>query len=192
MRCERVSYGGGRGICLQADRGVFTTFKAVLFDQAFAATRSIALDGSPSRTRISADGRVGAITVFVTGQAHGYSGGSFSTKTTLIDMASGDLIGDLEEFSTWRDGHRFKAADFNFWGVTFTRDSNVFYATLRTAEKSATGKEETYLVRGDLGYKLTVLRERGMPVVVAEQPADRLQEESRGPAQTRGASLCSI
>ena len=24
----------------------------------------------------------------------------------------------------------FKAADFNFWGVTFARDSNVFYATL--------------------------------------------------------------
>ena len=75
---------------------------------------------------------MGAITVFVTGQAHGYAGSSFSTKTTILDMASGDVLGDLEQFTTWRDGSRFAAADFNFWGVTFTRDSNVFYASLRT------------------------------------------------------------
>ena len=45
------------------------------------------------------------------------------------------------------------AADFNVWGVTFARDSNTFYATLRTAGT-------TYLARGDPGLrKLTVLRE---------------------------------
>jgi len=50
------------------------------------------------------------------------------------------------------DGKRFAAADFNFWGVTFARESNTFYA-LQTACK-------TYLVRGDLGLrKLTVLHE---------------------------------
>jgi Tol biopolymer transport system component len=74
-------------------------------------------------------------------------------------MASGDELGDLEEFSTWRAGARFTAADFNFWGVTFARDSNVFYATLRTAQGSDRGTM-TYLVRGDLGVRrLTVLRE---------------------------------
>ena len=31
----RVAYAAGRGICLQADRGVFTTYKAVVFDAAF-------------------------------------------------------------------------------------------------------------------------------------------------------------
>ena len=156
--CERVSYAAGHGICLQADRGVFTTYKAVFFDRTLKASRSFKLAGSPSRTRVSSDGRVGAITVFVTGQAHGYAGGAFSTKTTILDMASGDELGDLEQFTTWRDGARFKAADFNFWGVTFARDSNVFYATLRTA--AATPKATTYLVRGDLGLrKLTVLRE---------------------------------
>ena len=151
--CERVSYAAGRGICLEADRGVFTTYKAVLFDRMLKATRTIKLEGSPTRTRVSSDGRVGAITVFVTGQAHGYTGSSFSTKTTILDMATGDELGDLEQFTTWRNGARFKAADFNFWGVTFGRDSNVFYATLKTSGTA-------FLVQGDLALrKVTVLRE---------------------------------
>jgi hypothetical protein len=153
LRCERVSFAAGRGICLQADRGVLTTYRAVLFNERFESRTSFKLEGSPSRTRISADGRVGAITVFVTGQAHGYSSSSFSTRTTLVDMASGEVLGDLEKFTTWRDGKKFSAVDFNFWGVTFARDSNTFYASLQTARK-------TYLVRGDLGLrKLTVLHE---------------------------------
>ena len=156
--CERVGYAAGRGICLAADRGVFTSYKAIFFDRDLKALHSSKLAGSPSRTRVSPDGRVGAITVFVTGQTHGYMGAKFSTKTTILDMAGGDELGDLEQFTTWRDGARFKGADFNFWGVTFARDSNVFYATLQTANGSSTVK--TYLVRGDLGLrKLTVLRE---------------------------------
>jgi hypothetical protein len=153
LACDRVSYAAGRGICLTADRGVFTTYKAVFFDRALKATHVIKLGGSPSRTRVSSDGRVGAITVFAAGAPHGYEGSGFSTTTTIVDMATGDELGDLEQFTTWRDGARFKAADFNFWGVTFARDSNVFYATLRTGGT-------TYLVRGDLGLrKLTVLRD---------------------------------
>jgi hypothetical protein len=152
LTCDRVSFSTGRGICLQADRAVMTTYKAVLFDRAFTPGRTIKLDGAPSRTRISPDGRVGAITVFV-GKDLGYSSSTFSTRTTLVDMASGEVLTDLEHFTTWRQGARFHAADFNFWGVTFARDSNVFYASLAT-------KSATYLVRGDLGLrKLTVLHE---------------------------------
>jgi hypothetical protein len=148
--CERVAFAAGQGLCLQANRGVFTTFKAVIFDRAFNPRATIKLDGSPSRTRVSADGRVAAITVFLTG--HAYMVSSFSTKTMLIDMGAGDVLGELEQFSTWRDGARIRAADFNFWGVTFARDSNTFYATLSTGGAS-------YLVRGDLGLRrMTVLR----------------------------------
>ena len=153
LGCERISFAAGNGVCLQADRGVFTTYKAVLFDRDLHARTSFKLEGSPSRTRISGDGRVGSITVFVTGQAHGYAGSSFSTKTILLDMTSGDQLGELEQFTTWRNGTRFQAADFNFWGVTFAQDSNTFYASLKTGGK-------TYLVRGDLGLrKFTVLHE---------------------------------
>jgi hypothetical protein len=152
LACERIAYGGDRGICLQAKRGLFTTYRAVFFDRALTAGGTMPLDGSPSRARISGDGRVGAVTVFDTG-IHSYSATTFSTITLLIDMTTGERIGNLEDFSTWRDGTRIKAADFNFWGVTFARDPSTFYATMRTAGV-------TYLVRGDLALrKLTVLRE---------------------------------
>jgi hypothetical protein len=151
--CDRVSFAAGNGICLQTERGMFTTYKAVLFDERMQARHSIKLEGTPSRTRVSADGRLGAVTVFVTGQAHGYTSDSFSTRTSLIDMASGEEITDLEQFTTWRNGVKVHAADFNFWGVTFARDSNTFYATLKTDGK-------TYLVQGDLGLrKLTILHD---------------------------------
>jgi hypothetical protein len=59
---------------------------------------------------------------------------------------------------------RFSAPDFNFWGVTFARDSHVFFASLRTFGDfplpggGTTHRAETYLVRGDLALrKMTVL-----------------------------------
>lgn len=153
LKCDRVSFAGGRGLCLQTQRGLFTTFAAVRFDSRFQPLGKLKLDGTPSRTRISPDGRYGAITVFVTGAAHGYTSVSFSTKTTLIDMAAGTEVGELEQFRTTRDGQPFAAKDFNFWGVTFARDSNTFYATLMTDRK-------TYLVRGDVAQRaLTVLHQ---------------------------------
>jgi hypothetical protein len=149
LTCERLSFGGGAGLCLRLERGVFNTYKAVPFDRNLTPGAPIELEGLPSRTRVSADGRVGAVTVFVIG--HDYTA-DFSTSTTLIDLASGDRIGQLEEFSAWRDGARFRAADFNFWGVTFVHDASVFYAALKTAGA-------TYLVRGELALrKLTVVR----------------------------------
>jgi len=150
LPCERVSFAAGHGLCLHTVPGIFPRYTAAILDGALRPTASIALDGRPSRTRTSADGRVGAITVFVFGDNYA---APFSTRTTIVDMSSGDVIGELEQFSTWRDGERFKAADFNFWGVTFAADANVFYATLRTAGS-------TYLVRGELALRrMTVLRE---------------------------------
>jgi hypothetical protein len=152
MSCERLSFAAGRGLCLQVERGVFTTYRAVVFGEGLTAERSFKLDGMPSRTRMSPDGRLGAITVFDS-QNHGYESPSASTKTTLIDMSTGETLADLEQFTTWKKGVRFRAADFNFWGVTFAADSNKFYATLRTGKT-------TYLVQGDVALrKFTVLHE---------------------------------
>jgi hypothetical protein len=150
LRCERVSFAAGHGLCLHTEPGIFPRYTATVLDGALRPFASIALEGRPSRTRTRADGRLGAITVFVFGENYA---APFSTRTTLVDMASGDVIGDLEQFSTWRDGARFRAVDFNFWGVTFASDTNTFYATLRTGGV-------TYLVRGDLALRrLTVLRD---------------------------------
>jgi hypothetical protein len=154
LGCERVGYSAGRGICLAAERGLFTSYRILFFDGALNPTGIARLEGSPSRTRVSPDGRVGAVTVFALGGPHNYKDAGFATRTSLHDMATGTELGELEQFSTWRDGKRIKAADFNFWGVTFTRDSNVFYATLRTAGA-------TYLVRGDLALRsLTVVHDQ--------------------------------
>src|SRR5262249_28302688 len=157
LRCQRVSFAVHQGICMQGERGLlFTSYRAVLFDDRMQPRAALKLEGRPSRTRVSADGRVGAMTVFVAGHAYTRS---FSTKTILVGMASGDVLADLEQFTTWRDGRRFGAADFNFWGVTFARDSNVFYATLRTVGDVAlpsgqtTRRAQTFLVRGDLGLR---------------------------------------
>jgi hypothetical protein len=150
LPCERVSFAGGHGLCLHTEPGIFPRYAAAVLDGALRPFASITLEGRPSRTRTSADGRVGAITVFVFGENYA---APFSTRTTLVDMSSGDVIGELEQFSTWRDGARFRAADFNFWGVTFASDPGTFYATLRTGGS-------TYLVRGDLALRrLTVLRD---------------------------------
>jgi hypothetical protein len=140
MRCERVHFAKGKGLCLSAKRGVFTTFAAQIFDSDFRVHHTLPLQGLPSRTRVSPDGRRGAITVFVSGDSYNSTG--FSTRTTLIDMASGRVLGDLEGFAVTRDGSLFKAIDFNFWGVTFANDGNRFFATLGTGGK-------TYLVEGN-------------------------------------------
>ena len=155
LSCERVSFGGGNGLCLHAERGLFGLFisyTAVRLDADLKPRGTpIKLAGRPTRTRVSADGRVGAMTVFTLGDD--YASASFSTRTTLVDLNSGAEYGDLEQFATSRDGTAFSSRDFNFWGVTFARDSNTFYASLRTGGA-------TYLVRGDLpSRQLTVLRE---------------------------------
>ena len=150
LRCERVSFAAGHGLCLHTESGIFPRYTAAVLDGALRPLASIALEGRPSRARTSADGRVGAVTVFVFGENYA---APFSTHTTLVDMLSGDVIGELEQFSTWLDGARFRAVDFNFWGVTFASNPNTFYATLRTGGS-------TYLVRGDLALRrLTVLRD---------------------------------
>src|SRR5262249_7804921 len=155
LSCERVSFAADRGICLSADRGVTNPYRATLFDKQFKSFATIPLDGSPSRTRVSADGRLGAATVFLSGpgQQHSYAATTFSTKTILIDMSDGHVIADLEQFTAFRDGRRFHSADFNYWGVTFAADHNTFYATLRTGGRA-------YLGRGDLAKRqFTVLRD---------------------------------
>jgi hypothetical protein len=128
LECDRIDAVPGAGICLAADRGVITRYWAVIVDASLAPRRRVELAGIPSRVRLSPDGRLAGITVFVSG--HAYSNAQFSTRTTLLDVATGSTMADLEEFAMTRDRQPFKEADFNFWGITFSADSNLFYATL--------------------------------------------------------------
>ena len=148
LQCQRVHFAAGHGLCLGRNQlgGAF------VFDESFQPGETLPISGIPSRARVSPDGRYGAMTVFVTG--HSYSEGGFSTETTLVDMTSGKLLGDLERFEVLKaDGAKFQAPDFNFWGVTFARDSNRFYATLGTGGRY-------YLVEGDVAARrLRVVRD---------------------------------
>jgi hypothetical protein len=153
LQCDRVYYSAGRGLCL-AERRKFPTpaYAAKVFGPDFRVRGSVNLSGVPSRARVSPDGRYGATTVFETGHSYADSG-AFSTKTLIIDMARGRTLSDLEEFSVSKDGSRFRAVDFNFWGVTFAKDSNRLYATLASGGK-------TYLVQGDVAARsLRVIHE---------------------------------
>ncbi len=151
ITCERVYGTGESGFCLQSFREAFPIFKAVTFDRSFRVGHTFDLAGEPSRTRLSHDGRLASATVFVAG--HGYTGVGFSTRTTLFDLQSETLVGDLEKFTVVKDGQPFQKADFNFWGVTFAREGDRFYATLASAGRY-------YLVEGYVSRRqMRVLRE---------------------------------
>jgi hypothetical protein len=150
--CERVHFAAGRGLCLLPRRSVLgNKFSATIFDGDFNVRGRVNLNGINSRARVSHDGKYGATTGFVVG--HSYAADDFSTETTIIDMASGRKVANVEDFTVTRDGKPIKEIDFNFWGVTFARDSNRFYATLGTRGK-------TYLVEGDIrARRMRVLHE---------------------------------
>jgi dipeptidyl aminopeptidase/acylaminoacyl peptidase len=150
--CERVHFAAGRGLCLMPKRGLGIKYRAMVISSDFRVRHELTLGGLLSRARVSPDGRYGATTSFVNGHSYAERG-AFSTQTTLIELARGKALADLEDFEVTKDGERFEAIDHNFWGVTFARDSNRFYATLETRGK-------TYLVEGDVAARgLRVLHE---------------------------------
>jgi len=150
IACERVHYAAGWGVCMMSDEARLPIrYSAFIFDRFFERHQTIALTGPPVRARVSPDGRRAALTVFERG--HSYADESFSTKTIIVDTTGGPAA-DLEQFAVEKDGHGFKAVDFNFWGVTFARDGDRFFATLKTGG-------ERYLVRGSVDARtMTVVR----------------------------------
>lgn len=139
MTCSRVYAAGGTGLCLRPESGL-TTYQLVVLDSQLKSTREIPLVGLPNRARVSASGQRAAWTVFVTGDS--YNGGRFSTRAGTLNLATGDIEGTLEDFAVTVDGKPYQAADLNFWGVTFTKDDNRFYATMSTGS-------HRYLIEGD-------------------------------------------
>lgn len=142
LSCDRVHYAAGWGVCMVTDESRMPVqYSAFTFNRSFVKGPPIALTGPPIRARISPDGRRAALTVFERG--HSYADEEFSTRTIVVDTASGRQIADLEDFAVEQDGRPLKSVDFNFWGVTFTRDGDQFYATLKT-------RGQKYLVKGSV------------------------------------------
>jgi hypothetical protein len=153
LQCQRVYAVRDKGLCLGNNYvgGVTSAYSAYTFDATFTPQYTFQQAGIPSRVRIAPDGVFGSMTLFVSG--HSYSDGAFSTATTLVDTTTGASVANLEQFTVTRDNVALQAPDFNFWGVTFARDGNRFYATLGSGGK-------TLLVQGDVAARtLKVLRE---------------------------------
>jgi len=154
LRCERIYFAADKGICLGREIQFFSAQTiATLIDANFQPLFSVRTDGIPSRARVSPDGRRAAFTVFVTG--HSYDDTQLSTGTLLLDTSTGETLANLEEFKVLQDGRVIEAPDFNYWGVTFQRDSNLFYATLRT-------RGENYLVHGDITTRTFTILYKGV------------------------------
>jgi hypothetical protein len=178
LSCERVYFAAGRGICMGvAPSGV--DYTAQVFNSKMQVLNTIPLQGLPSRARISQDGRYGAMTVFVSGDSYLESSTAFSTRTYVVDMASGKAIDQLEQFSVTKDGKPFEAIDFNFWGITFDpNDSDRFYATLGTGDHH-------YLVEGSIkGREMKVLRD-GVECPSLSPDGKQIAYKSRIPGTNR-------
>lgn len=142
VSCARVYAAGGTGICLHPDND-FTTYLTVL-DEQLKEQREVPLFGVASRARVSPSGRMVTWTVFVAGDS--YNSGGFSSRVGILDTATGELTGTLEDYTVTVNGRPYAAADSNFWGVTFTKDDNRFFATMSTSG-------HRYLVEGDLATR---------------------------------------
>ncbi|MFF6778724.1 TolB family protein [Streptomyces sp. NPDC012637] len=130
QRCDRAYTAGGTTACL-TPTGALSGPRLLVLDENHRTRRTVPLTGLPNRTRVSADGRMIAWTLFVGGDS--YAGGGFSTRTGILDTRTGRLVTSLEEFAVYKQGRRYRAADINVWGVTFAADDNRFYATVSSA-----------------------------------------------------------
>jgi hypothetical protein len=150
VSCDRVYATATDAICLAANRGLVTTYQALILDGSWATTDELPLTGLPSRTRLSRDGTLVATTTFVFGDSYA-NPGQFSTRT-VVSRTTGEVLGDIEKFKLVVDGKVITASDKNLWGVTFA-DDDAFYATAASGGK-------TWLVHGSLSAR-TVTSLRG-------------------------------
>jgi hypothetical protein len=143
LACNRLYFSDRAGLCL-AIANAPAGFEGYLLDDALRVSGTIGLPGMPSRTRVSRDSRFAAYTAFVAGDSYLASG--LSTRTRIVTVPAGDDVADLESFAVIGNGKEFYSIDFNFWGVTFTRDANRIYATLGTGGR-------ILLVEGDVAER---------------------------------------
>lgn len=150
--CDRLHAAGSLVLCLEGDGAVGGAIEATVLNERLEEVAAFGGAGRPSRARVAADGRHAAYTSFVEGHSYLDEGG-FSTVTAVVDLPSG-LHTNLEAYTLVRDGRPWSPEDVNFWGVTFAPDSDRFWATVSSNDR-------TWLVEGDA-------RERRLEVVAAD------------------------
>lgn len=148
LSCDRFAASAGTALCLAAQPGVLPPMTDVIvLDKDLNEIRRIELPGTPSRGRVSPDGKLAYWTLFVNGDSYAETG--FSTRAGIFDLKTGKLMKSIEEMGLLLDGKPYYSSDVNYWGITFTPDGKRFYATVGT-------KGKTYLVEAD--YEKLVAR----------------------------------
>ncbi|MGK3204948.1 hypothetical protein [Amycolatopsis sp. MEPSY49] len=141
LKCDRFAVAKQTAVCLAVQPGTLPAVTDVLvLDDHLAVRHTETLPGTPSRARVSPDGKRVYWTLFVTGDSYAQTG--FSTRAGLYEVDSGRLVKTIEELPVFVGDKRYFAADVNYWGITFASDGNRFYATLGSRGK-------TYLVEAD-------------------------------------------
>ncbi|MFD7256173.1 TolB family protein [Streptomyces sp. NPDC059874] len=178
LSCQRFHAAAGTGVCLRSTPGALAQDNvALIVDAELRTRRSFPLAGTPSRARVSPSGRFAAWTVFVAGESYGAA--FFSTRTAIVDTTTWQLEPDLEKFEILMDGKKYSAGDVNFWGVTFSKDDDTFYATLGT-------DNQTYLVKGSISGRSVTTLARNVECPSLSPDETRVAYKKR---VQRGASL---
>ncbi|MEV0793836.1 hypothetical protein [Kribbella sp. NPDC050459] len=152
LHCDRFAAAHGTAICLRLKANSLPALtEMIVLDAGLRERHRETLPGTPSRARVSPDGRIVNWTMFVTGDSYAASG--FSTRTGLYEVDTGRLVKTIEELAVFVGGKRYFASDVNFWGVTFGADGNRFYVTMAS-------KGKTYLIEADYrAYRGTAIAE---------------------------------
>jgi hypothetical protein len=152
LKCDRFAVAEQTAVCLAVRPGTLPAITDILvLDDHLAVRHTETVPGTPSRARVSPDGKRVDWTLFVTGDSYAQTG--FSTRAGLYEVDTGRLVKTIEELPVFKDDDRYFAADVNYWGITFAADGNRFYATLGS-------KGKTYLVEADYRrYRGKTLRE---------------------------------
>jgi dipeptidyl aminopeptidase/acylaminoacyl peptidase len=152
LHCDRFAAVHGTAICLRLKAGSLPAVTdLIVLDANLRERHRETLPGTPSRARVSPDGRFVNWTLFVTGDS--YAAAGFSTRTGLYEVDTGRLVKTIEELAVFVDGKRYFASDVNYWGITFAADGNRFYVTMAS-------KGKTYLIEADYrAYRGTAIAE---------------------------------
>jgi len=148
--CERVHFAAGHGVCLSAEHAAESSYFAVVFGADFAPAGRSELGGAPTFARVSPDGRLAAASFQTSPPTE--EAPIAPSETWLLDTASGKVVADLADFDLVRDGVTVTEPEVDYWGVTFKRDGDGFYASVRYGGN-------IYLAEGSIAaHRLTVLR----------------------------------
>ena len=130
LRCDRFAVAAQTAVCLAVRPGTLPPVTDVLvLDDHLAIKHKESLPGTPSR----APGLPGRQTAFT---------GRCSSPATPTPPPASRPAPDSTKWTPagwsrrsrnwpcWSTASRYFASDANFWGITFARDDNLFYATL--------------------------------------------------------------